>query len=159
MDAHVQSVLFPVVRCYMVVGNKMAACFSPWPTAEPATVDTATLEGSAMARAKQLYLTVFGKQESHSSRRIQPLHFSSCPRIPSPQSDTLVAVRRELWGLDMTWSVSNDLAPSLCGERCSVEWASLPTDRDFGWNRREANSPYLKYLEGRTWTPPLPLYH
>lgn len=28
----------------MVVGNKMAACLSPWPAAEPAIVDTTTLE-------------------------------------------------------------------------------------------------------------------
>lgn len=161
MDARIQSVLSPVVRCFMVVCNKMAACLSPWPAAEPAIVDTTTLEGWEMAKAKQLYLPVFSQKESYSSWLIQPLNFnlSFWPRIPSPQSDTLVPVMRASWGLGMTWCVSNDLAPPLCGERCSVEWASLPTDRSFGWSRGEANSPYLKYLEGRTWTLSLPLYH
>lgn len=145
----------------MVVGNKMAACLSPWPTAEPAIVDTTTLEGWEMARPKQLYLTVFSQQESNSPWLIQALNFnlSFWPKIPSPQSNTLVPVRRASWGLDMTCCVSNDLAPSLCGERCCVEWASLNTDRGFRWSRGEANSPYLKYLQGRTWTPSLPLYH
>lgn len=155
---HILSLL-SLVRCFMVVGNKMAACFSPWPTAEPATADTIALWKDGWWQEPSNYAWLFVKQESHSSRLIQPLNFSSCPRIPSLQSDTLVAVRRASWGLGMTWSVSTDLAPSLCGERHSVEWASLPTDRGFGWNRGEANSPYLKYLEGRTWTPSLPLYH
>lgn len=54
-------------------GCKMAACLSPWPAAEPAIVDTTTLEGWEMARAKQLHLLVFSQQES--SWLTQPLNF------------------------------------------------------------------------------------
>lgn len=55
MDAHMQSVLFPVVRCFMVMGNKMAACLSPWPAAEPATVDTTTRERDERRREPSNY--------------------------------------------------------------------------------------------------------
>lgn len=134
MGAHIQSALFSV-RCFMVVDNKMLASLLDLLLNLPYL--TTTLEGWEMARAKQLYLTVFSQQESYSSWLIQPLNFnlSPWPRIPSPQSDTLGPARIASWGLGMTFCVSNDLAPSLCGERCSVEWARLPTDRALGCSR------------------------
>lgn len=57
----------------------------------------------------------------------------------------------------MTWCVSNDLAPSLCGERWDEP--ACPQKGGFGRELGEANPPYLKYLEGRTWMTSLPLYH
>lgn len=131
-------------------GNQMAACLSPWPVAEPAIFDTTTLEGWDMTGTKQLYLTVFSQQESYSSWLIWPPNFNLSPEF-LPLDPTYSSIWVEHPGHYALADVPlSDLGPSLCGERCFVEWDSLPTDRGFGWSSGEANSPYLNYVEGRT---------
>lgn len=129
---HAQSVLYPTRKVlHGMAGNKMAACLSPWPGAEPAKVDTTTQEGSEMAGAERPYLTVFSQQESYSPGPIQPLNFNLSPLTQnsfpsiwhvSSCEESILGIRHDVvcfkWfsSFTMWWEVG---------------WASLPAERGF----------------------------